>query len=50
MDNKEKSIVEKLMDEIVPDVNDDFEFECKFLIKSINRRLGINIWFQLAII
>lgn len=39
MDNKEKSIVEKLMDEIVPDVNNDFELGCKFLIKSINRQL-----------
>ena len=27
------------MDEIVPDVNNDFEFECEFLIKSINRQL-----------
>lgn len=27
------------MDEMVPDVNNDFEFECEFLIKSINRRL-----------
>ena len=39
IDNKEKSIVEKLMDEMVPDVNNDFEFECEFLIKSINRQL-----------
>ena len=25
---------------MVPDVNNDFEFECEFLIKSINRQLG----------